>query len=72
MTKSRYLTEMMTMSAQKTSDSTPSTLSWVGGIRVRAVEALPQRVERARADVAIDDAQRSQREAEEVASPMLV
>ena len=44
------------------SDSTPRTLSCVGGDGVRPEEALAQRVQRAGADVAVDDAERGQRE----------
>ena len=53
--------EMTTTSAQKMSESTPSTLSCVTGDGVRPVEALAQRVERAGADVAEDHAQRRER-----------
>ena len=51
---------MMTR-AQKMSDRMPRTLAGVGG-RVHPVEALPHRVERARADVAVDDPQGAQGE----------
>ena len=44
------------------SDSTPRTLSCVGGTAVRAEEALAHGVQRARADVAVDDAERGERE----------
>ena len=42
------------------SDRTPSTLSGVGGTECDAEEALAHRVERAGADVAVDDADRGQ------------
>ena len=44
------------------SDSTPSTFSCVGGTECDAEEALAHRVERAGADVAVDDADGGQRE----------
>ena len=69
MTKTRYLIEMTSVSDQKISDSTPSTLSRVGGDAVRAVEALAQRVERAGADVAVDDAERADGEGCEISAP---
>ena len=62
MTKSRYLTETTSMSDQKTSDRTPRTLSASGATPCGAVEALLERVERRRADVAVDDAERAQRQ----------
>ena len=58
--------EMTMTSAQKTSDSTPSTCAWVGSHRVRTVEAFANRVEGAGADVAVDDAKRDQTEHGEV------
>ena len=67
MTKTRYLIEMTMISDQKISESTPSTLSGVGGDAVLAVKALAQRVERAGADVAVDDAERAEREDRQVA-----
>ena len=48
------------ISDQKTSDSTPSTLAGVAASG-DPVEALAQGVERAGADVAVDDAERAQR-----------
>ena len=44
------------------SDSTPSTFSGVDRHRMAAVEALADRVERTGADVAVDDADRGERE----------
>ena len=44
------------------SDRTPSTFSWVGRDGVRTEEAFAHRVERAGADVAVDDADRGQRQ----------
>ena len=55
-TMAMYLTETTMSSAQMMSDSTPSTLSCVARDGVRAEEALAHRVERAGADVAVDDA----------------
>ena len=51
------------------SDSTPSTLSWVGGTECEPKKHSRMRVQRARADVAVDDAERGQREREQTARP---
>ena len=61
MTKTRYLTETTMTSDQKISDSTPSTFSRSTATPCGAVEALAQRVERAGADVAVDDAEGAHR-----------
>ncbi len=60
-TNVQYLSEMTRMSAQKMSDRMPSTFSGLQR-QVVPVEALAQRVERARADVAVDDPERAERE----------
>ena len=54
------------ISDQKISDSTPSTLAGGDRDRVDAGEALAQRVERARADVAEDDAERRENQQSEL------
>ena len=64
MTKTRYLSEMTMISDQKISESTPRTFSGVAATPCVHVKALAQRVERAGADVAVDDAERAQREDE--------
>ena len=53
------------------SERTPRTLSWVGGDGVRAEEALAQRVQRAGADVAVDDAERGEGQGKETASSVI-
>ena len=60
-TSSRYLIEMMMISAQNTIDATPSALIW-STVEVVVVERLAERVERAGADVAEDDAERAERQ----------
>ena len=60
-TYSRYLTDTMMISAQITSDSAPMTLS-LGHGKALAGEGLAEGVQRTRADVAVDDAQRAQGE----------
>ena len=66
--------EMTRTSDQKISERTPSTLSWVTGELMPVVrhEALFERVQRARADVAVDDAERAEGEREEVAATGLI
>ena len=56
-----YLTETMIVSVQKTSDSTPKMLSGVER-HVAVGEDLLQRVQRAGADVAVDDADGAERQ----------
>ena len=63
--EARYLTEITSTSDQSTSDRMPSTFAGRDRHPVLAVEALAQRVERARADVAVDDAERTEREHEQ-------
>ena len=60
---------MISVSDQKISERTPRTFSRGRRDAVRAVEALPQRVERAGADVAVDDAERADRECGEIPAP---
>ena len=60
-TSARYLIEMMMISAQNTTDATPSVVDW-STVEVRVLERLTKRVDRARADVAVDDAERSERQ----------
>ena len=62
MTNVRYLSVTTSISAQKMSESTPSTFSWVGGDPVLAAERLGQREERVGPEVAVDDAERAERE----------
>ena len=50
------------MSDQKISDNTPSTFSGVGRDAVDAMETLAQRVQWARADVSVHDADGAERE----------
>ena len=52
-----YLTEMISTSDQRISDSRPSTFGFVDGDAVLGIEAFAQRVQRAGADVAEDDAE---------------
>ena len=59
MTKSRYFTETTSVIDQKISDSTPKMLSGDGRHAVRQRHALLERVERRGADVAVDDAERT-------------
>ena len=59
-TRSRYLIEMTMIRAQKINDKMPSTLVRFTCDQGVAEEALAKRVERARADVAVDDAERHQ------------
>ena len=60
-----------TTSDQKMSERTPKMFAWRERDGVRAVEALAHRVERARADVAVDDAEGQQREREEAPAARL-
>ena len=66
MTNTRYLIEMI--ERQRPEDQRQHAEHVVARRRdaVRAVEALAQRVERAGADVAVDDAERSQSEKSEI------
>ena len=54
------------------SDSTPSTFSWVGGTECDAEEALADGVQRAGADVAVDDADGGERERQQAAAPVML
>ena len=60
-TSARYLMEMMMISAQNAIDATPSALVSVT-VEVLVLERLAERVQRARADVAEDDAERAERQ----------
>ena len=63
MTKNRYLTEMMMTSAQNASEQIPNTFVAIDGELVPLPgEGLLDRVQRAGADVAIHDAERTQRQ----------
>ena len=62
MTNVRYLTVTTRMSAQKISDRTPRTFGAVALKRVLPAERLAKRKERVRSDVAVDDAERAERE----------
>ena len=71
MMKKMYLTVTTIVSAHTISESTPKTFSGVGGTAATRrpagidAEALLHRVERARPDVAVDDAERREREQRE-------
>ena len=71
-TNGQVLDEMTSISDQKISESTPRTLSCVGGDRSAGREALADRVERTGADVAVDDAQRGKRDGEEIPATLWV
>ena len=58
-TSGRYLIEMMMISAQNTSEATPSALASVTARSV-VLERLPEGVQRAGADVAVDDPERTE------------
>ena len=58
-----YLSETTIISAQKIAETPPMMFSVVSGMPCCGIEGLLGRVQRARADVAVDDAQREQREA---------
>ena len=60
-TRARYLIEMMMISAQNTIDATPNAFARVDR-EVVVLERLTERVQRARADVAVDDAQGAERQ----------
>ena len=60
-----YLSETTTISVQKISDSDAEDVGCVSGMPVAAGEDLLQRVERAGADVAVDDAERGERKRRE-------
>ena len=62
------MTATIRINTQIISESTPSTLVGPTGKRERTVERLAHRVERAGADVAIDDAERPQRESEDLSA----
>ena len=68
-TNTRYLTTTTSISAQKNSESTPNTFVGSSCRRDRVIacalvarQALAHRVERRRADVAVDHAERAERE----------
>ena len=61
-TRVTYLSETMIVSAQKIADTPPMTLTGVERDPVLRAEGLLGRVQRARADVAVDDAEREQGE----------
>ena len=63
-TSIRYLTEMMTISAQNTTEATPYALARVDR-QVGVLERLPERIQRARADVAVHDPQGAEREGQQ-------
>ena len=60
------------ISDQKISDRMPRTLSGVAGRAMLWREAFAQRIERAGADVAVHDAERAERECEEVTLAVLL
>ena len=64
---------MITTSAQNTTDATPYALA-LAHRQVGMLERLPERVQRARADVAVDDPERAERQRQQPArmarSPM--
>ena len=61
-TSIRYLIEMMMISDQNTSEATPNALTGFSASRWWCSNALAERVQRAGADVAVDDAERAERQ----------
>ncbi len=63
----RYLTEMIRMSDQRMSERTPRDVGRRGSERVLAVEAFAQGIERARADIAVNDSEAGEAEQKKAA-----